>query len=290
MSRYLALASAALLLSGCRFKNEDKKEHQQRIVCLSKQYNEILFALGATKDLVAVDLSSTYPPEIKSLPTVGYHRALSAEGLVSVKPTLILHDNNVGPEQVMRQLEQLKIPMKVFEGKGVDIPTTEELVTEMGAYFHQEAQARILNQKLDLDMAKALRRSNRYRTKPKVVVIHFGRATNVYLTITRSSTAGKMIEWAGGEIPIAGERGMVQMSPEVIAEADPEVILLTDFGYDRLGSPEQVTTLPGVGPTRAAKNKRIYRVEEHDMVYVGPRTGENVLKLQELIHAGETAR
>lgn len=290
MMRYLALTSATLLLFGCRFRNEEQGEHQQRIVCLSKQYSEILFALGANQDLVAVDLSSTYPPEIKALPTVGYHRALSAEGIVSVKPTLVLHDNNVGPEAVIRQLEQLKIPIKVFETKAVDIPSAKKLVTEMGRYFHRETQAESLNQKLDLDMEKALRRANTYSTKPKVVLIHFGRAMNIYLTITRASTAGSMIEWAGGEISIPGERGMVQLSPEMIALADPDIILLTDFGYDRLGSPERVATLPGVGSTRASKSKRIYRVEEHDLVYIGPRTGENVLKLQELIHAGETAR
>jgi len=201
MKRYLAIATAALPLLGCRFKNEEHGEQQQRIISLSKQYSEILFALGANQDLVAVDLSSTYPPEIKSLPTVGYHRALSPEGIVAVKPTLVLHDNNVGPEHVMRQLEQLKIPMKVFEAKGVDIPSTKALVSEMGGYFRREAQAASLNQKLDADMANALRKANAYSTKPKVLIIHFGRASNIYLTITQASTAGKMIEWRAGRYP-----------------------------------------------------------------------------------------
>ena len=77
-----------LSLIACgRFTNKDQKqENNERIVCVSKQYNEIIFALGAQKDLVAVDLSSTYPSEIKKLPTVGYHRALSAEGILSTKP------------------------------------------------------------------------------------------------------------------------------------------------------------------------------------------------------------
>ncbi len=289
IKRWLALVFVPLLFVGCRFNNQEQGEHQQRIVSLSKQYNEIIFALGAEKDLVAVDLSSTYPPQIKSLPTVGYHRALSTEGIVSVKPSLVLHDNNVGPEQVMRQLEQLKIPLKVFEAKGQDIESTKSLVSEMGRFFHKEAKAESLNRKLDQDMEMALRKIKSYSSKPKVVLIHFGRAMNIYLTITQASTAGKMIEWAGGEIPIGGDRGMVQLSPEIIASADPDVILLTDFGYDRLGSPEQVTTLPGVDSTRAAKNRRIFRVEEHDLVYIGPRTGENVLKLQDLIHAGKAA-
>src|SRR5215468_2228466 len=129
--RWLTTIFLILALAGCRFRNEEQGKHQDRIVCLSKQYNEIIFALGAEKDLVAVDLSSTYPPAIKSLPTVGYHRALSAEGIVSVRPTLVIHDNNVGPEHVMRQLEQLKIPLKVFDSKGTDIKSTKALVAEM---------------------------------------------------------------------------------------------------------------------------------------------------------------
>lgn len=283
MKKYISLCLLALIACG-RFSNkEGDHQSEARIVCLSKQYNEIIFALGAEKDLVGVDLSSTYPPEIKKIPTVGYHRALSAEGILATKPTLIIHDNNVGPEQVMTQLTELKIPMKVFETKGEDIATTKLLITEMGGYFHKETEAEALNKKLDDDMANALRVTAGLKDKPKVVVIHFGRANNVYLTLTKNTTGGKMIEWAGGEIPVEGERGMMQLSAEIIAKADPDVILLTDFGYDKLGSLDQIKTLPGIAETRAAKSNRIYRVEEHDMVYVGPRTGENVLMLQKLI-------
>jgi len=291
MNRTLSFALAATLLCGCRFANQEQGEHKERLVSLSKQYSEIIYALGAQQDLVAVDLSSTYPPEIRSLPTVGYHRALSVEGLVAVKPTLILHDGNVGPEHVMRQLEQLKIPLKVFEtGGGDDLASAKQLVLEMGRFFQKEGRADELNRKLDADMAKAAREAQKWKKKPRVMIIHFGRAMNVYLTMTSASTAGRMIAWAGGEMAVRGERGMVQLSPETVAQADPDVLLLTDFGYDRLGSAEMVkSSLPGIGTTRAARSGRIYRVEEHDLVYVGPRTGANVLELQRLIHAGDAA-
>lgn len=286
MKTKLLLIIPVVIFAACgRFSNKDEKsENAERIVCIAKQYNEIIFALGAEQNLVAVDLSSTYPPEIKNLPTVGYHRALSAEGILATKPTLIIHDNNVGPENVIKQLEELKIPMKVFDAKGEDLESTKALITEMGKYFHRENQADSLNQKLDQELNKAIANASQYTTKPKVVIIHYGRASNVYLTITKNSVGGKLIEWAGGEIPLDGERGMQQLSAEVVAQSDPDVILLTDFGYDRLGSVEQINTLPGVAGTKAAKNGKIYRVEEHDMVYIGPRTGENVLKLQQLIH------
>src|SRR5436190_711490 len=83
--------------------------------------------------------------------------------------------NNVGPEQVMEQMTKLNIPMKVFETKGEDIATAKQLVTEMGAYFHKEKQADSLNAKLDRDMANAVAAAETLETKPKVVVIHFGR-------------------------------------------------------------------------------------------------------------------
>jgi iron complex transport system substrate-binding protein len=283
MGRRGALLIAALALAGCRFGNQETGEHAQRLVSLTKQYSEIVYALGAQKDLVAVDLSSTYPPEIKTLPTVGYHRALSVEGILAVKPTLILHNNDIGPEHVVRQLESLKIPTKVFEAKGVDVPSTERLITEMGAFFHREARAKELNAKLEGDLQKARSLASTAK-RPRVMVIHFGRAMNVYLTMTKASTAARLVEWASGEMAVEGERGMVQLSPEVVARANPEVLLLTDFGYDRLGTRQEIaSTLPGIGTTAAARTGRIYRIEEHDLVYIGPRTGENVLKLHDLL-------
>lgn len=288
MKRSGTILVLLLALASCgRFGNKDQKQDQeQRIVCIAKQYTEIIWALGAEKDIVAVDISSTYPPEVKQLPTVGYHRALSAEGILAAKPTLILHDNNIGPEHVVKQLEDLKIPMKVFANKGSDIDSTKLLIREMGAYFHKEQRAEELCNKLDKDMAEALEKAKAYKDTVKVLVIHFGQANNVYLVMTQKSTAAKMINWAGGKLAVDDVKGMKQLSAEVVAAADPDVILLTDFGYDRLGTPEKIKELPGVAGTNAAKNNRIYRVEEHDMVYLGPRTGENVRLLQQLIHQG----
>ncbi|MGJ8664895.1 MAG: heme/hemin ABC transporter substrate-binding protein [Patiriisocius sp.] len=289
MKKILIIIPILLLFYNCgRFKNEDKKEeNEERIVCISKQYSEIIYALNAEENIVAVDVSSTFPPKIKELPTIGYHRALSAEAILAMKPTLILEDNNIGPEHVITQLKELQIPMKQFGHYENTIAGTDSLITEMGRYFNAETKAAQLVETLNSDMEKVLNNINSFPEKPKVLVIHFGQASNIYLVMTQSSTAGKMIEWAGGTMAVEGERGMMQLSPEVIAKSDPDVILLTDFGYDRLESKEQIVSLPGVATTRAFKNGRVYRVEEHDMVYLGPRTGKNILKLQQLIYKNE---
>lgn len=289
--RYLLLIIVVTcVLPGCsRFRNKGASGGEQRIVCIGQAYNEMIYALGAQKNLVGVDYSSTFPPEIKKLPTVGYHRALSAEGILSLKPTLIIHDNNIGPEHVVRQLQSLNIPMKTFEAKDNSPDGAKALLREMGAFFHKEQRAEELSAQIDRGMAAASEAAKQYKDTPRVAVIHFGRASNVYLIVGNggggdASTAGKMVEMAGGKMAIE-KRGMQQMtSPEIIAQSNPQVILMTEYGFDRLGSAEQAKTLPGVAETEAAKNNRIYRVSEHDLMYFGPDTGENIQKLAKLIH------
>ncbi len=290
-ARTIALLGVIAFLLACgRFHNEPTTSAgAQRIVCIGQAYNEMIYALGAQSDLVGVDYSSTYPPEIKKVPTVGYHRALSAEGILSLHPTLIVHDNNIGPDKVVHQLQALHIPMKTFSAKDDSVEGSKALLREMGAFFHKEKRAEELCAKIDSDMAAASKAVKKYPNTPRVAVIHFGRASNVYLVVGNggrgdASTAGKMVALAGGKMAIEKE-GMQRMaSPEIVAKSNPDVILMTEFGFDRLGSAGKATTLPGVAETDAAKNHRIYRVSEHELMYFGPETGENLQKLAKLIH------
>ena len=74
-------------------------------------------------------------------------------------------------------------------------------------------------------------------------------------------------------------------SPEIIAQANPDVILVTDYGYDQAGGTiDGIKALPGVETSNAAKNDRIFRVEENVLTYFGPRTGDNIGKIAALIH------
>lgn len=243
----------------------------------------MLFALGAGDKIVGVDLSSTYPPEAQKLPTVGYHRMLSAEGITSLNPTVVFHDGNIAPEAVVTQLQKVGVPMKQFP-QTQNLDEAKHLMRELGSMFHAGQKAEEMCKKLDADMAKAEEARRHYASKPKVIIVHFGRQMNNYFVMGRRGTATHMLEWAGGENAVTATEGMRPMTPELIAAAQPDVILATDFGYDRLGGIEKFKELPGIALTPAAQNNKIYRIEEHDLVYLGPRTGENVLLIMKLIH------
>jgi iron complex transport system substrate-binding protein len=258
-----------------------------RIVSVSKQINEYMYDIGAESSLVAVDISSIYPPQIKKLPTVGYHRALSAEGIISMKPTLFLTDGNVGPDAVLGQLRKVGIPILVMKPGGT-VDSAEQLLTRLGKQFHREHAADSVLAAWQSGMDSVLRDTTKWsgKPRPRVLVIHFGQIVNNYLAVGRGSPADQMIHWAGGENAIDSVRAMTRLTPELIAQTAPDVIVATDLGFDRFGSAEKFDALPGVSLTPAGKSRHIYRIQETEIMYFGPRTPATVRKLESMIHQG----
>jgi iron complex transport system substrate-binding protein len=285
---YCCLWSIAIL--GCgRFSNQETKAPgNMRIVSVSKHLTEMVFALGEGKSLVAVDLSSSYPDSAKLLKTVGYHRALSPEGIIAMNPDLVIHSNDIGPETVIPQITKVGLKIKTF-GSANTIDSAKLTLKELANFYGVPAKADSIIKQMDasINAAADSLKAIHVTKKPKVMIIHFGRASNIYFVMSgRHGVGDKMIELAGGETAIYDAKGAKQLSAEAIAAANPDIIIATDFGFDQMGSMEKfIAGVPGVALTNAGKNKNIIRFEEHDLVYFGPRSGTNILSLMKQIHS-----
>lgn len=290
---YIAVVCSLLFFSCGRFGNRESGSNKnQRIVCLSKHLTEMLFALGEGHNIVAVDLSSTYPDSAKLLKTVGYHRALSPESIIAMNPDLVLHSNDIGPENVIPQITKAGLNIKVFGGANT-IDSSKLLLKELGVYFKKEHEADSLINKMEAGIKKATDSLAAMKLKdtPNVMIIHFGRANNIYFVMSgRKGVGDKMIGLAGGKTAVYDAKGARQISAEAVAASNPDIIIATDFGYDQMGDMDKfIAGVPGVALTNAGKNKRIVRFEEHDLIYFGPRTGDNVIKLMNLLHPAADA-
>jgi iron complex transport system substrate-binding protein len=286
MKKIIVLFTAFIPFFGCgSFRNKESgTKKDMRIVCVSKQLTEMVFALGKGYDIVAKDLTSTYPDSAKLLPTVGYHRMLSTEGIISANPDVVIHSNDIGPETVLPQLTKAGVTIKAFGGAN-SYDSAKILLKQLGSFLHVDASADSIVKKMDADMEKVYAAQKDLKDSPTVMVIHYGQANNIFFVMSgRKGAADKMIELAGGKPSSYDAKGARQISAEAVAMANPDVIIATDFGFDKMGGAEKFKDVPGVALTNAAKNNRIYRFEEHDLVYFGPRAAENILKLMKLIH------
>jgi iron complex transport system substrate-binding protein len=276
----------AAALTGCHGADRSGGT-AERVVCVSKQINEFMYDIGAESVVVARDLTSVYPPAITSLPSVGYHRALSAEGIISMKPTLLLTDGNMGPDAVIQQVRKVGIPVLIME-PGSTPDSAELLMTRLGQRFHHEQQADSVVASWKLAMDSVQQDSARWAGpgvhRPRVLIIHFGQIANNYLALKRGGPADVMLHWAGAENAIDSVGGMARLTPELIAKAAPDIIIATDVGFDRYGSAEKFATMPGVSLTPAGKSLRIYRIQEEEIMYFSPRTAASVRKLESWFH------
>jgi iron complex transport system substrate-binding protein len=221
MRKIISVIILPVLLLACgRFSNKETDgKKDMRIVCLSKHLTEMLYALGKGHDLVAVDLSSTYPDSAKLLKTVGYHRALSPESIIAMNPDLVIHSNDIGPENVLPQITNAGLNIKVFGGANT-IDSAKILLKELGAFFGEEKRADSISKKIDADIAAAADSLKAMNLKDtlSVMIIHFGRANNVYFVMSgRRGVGDKMIALAGGKTAIYDAKGARQISAEAVA-------------------------------------------------------------------------
>jgi len=289
MKKFLFILLSGVLLCSCgRFNNREVDGTKDvRIVSLSKHLTEFTFALGKGHNIVGVDWSSTYPDSAKLIKPVGYHRALNPEGIISIAPDVVIHSNDIGPETVLPQLQKAGLQCKAF-GSANTIDSAKMLLKELGMFFGVSHKADSLCNLMDAGIASATSEVKAVQIKdtPSVMIIHFGRASNVYFVMSgRKGVADKLIQMAGAKVAKYDAKGAKQISAEAIAIANPDIIIATDFGYDQMGSMDKfISGVPGVQLTSAGKNKRIVRFEEHDLTYFGPRTGNNILDLMHLFY------
>jgi iron complex transport system substrate-binding protein len=285
LSCFRSRRSAAVLVLLAGLVPVAARAQVERVVSVSKQINEFMYVIGAQGVLVGRDLTSVYPPQITSLPSVGYHRALNAEGIISLRPTLFLTDGNFGPAEVGAQLEKVGIPILTIKPE----PTMDgaaQLLTALGKRFHRERAAESVVASMRSTFGAALKDTTKWagKPKPRVLIMHFGQIANNYLGIRKGSIGDQMLTWAGGVNALDSIGGMQRLTPEAIAKAAPDIIIATEVGFDRLGSVDKFAALPGVDLTPAAKNKRIYRLEETDIMYYGPRSADAFRRIEAILH------
>jgi iron complex transport system substrate-binding protein len=271
------------LISCGRFQNKEIDGTKDlRIVSLSKHLTEFTFALGKGHNIIGVDWSSTYPDSAKLIKPVGYHRALNPEGIISLTPDMVMHSNDIGPETVLPQIQKAGLNCKAF-GNANTIDSAKMLLKELGTFFGVGAKADSLCNVMDAGIVNAsnILKTVKIKDTPSVMIIHFGRASNVFFVMSgRKGVGDKLIQMAGAKVAHYDAKGARQISAEAIAEANPDIIIATDFGYDQMGSMDKfIAGVPGVALTKAGKNKRVVRFEEHDLTYYGPRTGDNIINL-----------
>lgn len=250
---------------------------QERIVTLGGDMTEIVYALGAGDKIVANDRDSLYPEDAAKMPKVGYLRRLSAEGVLSVEPDLLLVSGAAGPETALRQIRASGI--KIIS---IDTEYTPEAILEkiaiVGRAIEREAEAEALSAEVSKSIAASRERVAAFGGE--LDILFFAAPPDGTARAAGDDTAAAgVIDMLGGRNVFKGQTGYKTLSLEAAVAADPDVILVMVHHAERIGGLEAVRQHPALSLTSAARAGRVYPVDHIAVMQFGPRTPDAVAAL-----------
>ncbi|MFD7228927.1 hemin ABC transporter substrate-binding protein [Streptomyces sp. NPDC059881] len=249
-----------------------------RIVPLTGSLNEIVFTLGLGKQVVARDITATFE-QAAGLPVVTRAHDVSAESVLSLKPTVVLADTSTGPAEAVAQIRDAGIPLVVVEpaksladvGSRIGTVAAALGVTPAGDALKARTQQRI-----DA-VRKEIPAPAKDGGKPRVAFLYVRGSAAVYLLGGAESGASSLLE-AAGAVDAGKESGLTKdftpITSEALAKAAPDAILVMSKGLDSVGGVDGLVKIPGVAETPAGMDRRVVSIEDGVLLNYGPRTDQ----------------
>ncbi|MFF3498033.1 hemin ABC transporter substrate-binding protein [Streptomyces sp. NPDC003247] len=257
-----------------------------RILPLNGGVAETVFTLGLGDRVVGRDITATFE-EAKKLPQVTKAHDVSAESVLSLRPTVVLADTDTGPKEAVQQIRDAGIPVVVLDPatKLSDVTTRTTRIAE--ALGVPEA-GRALNRRMSDDLAAA-RAAVPKGSRPKVAFLYMRGSAAVYLIGGKGSGADSLLA-AAGAVDAGTAAGLdkpfTPITTEALAQAQPDVILMMTKGLESVGGIDGLLRIPGIAQTPAGLNRRVVDLEDGVLLGYGPRTPLVIDLLVDRIHQG----
>ena len=253
-----------------------------RIVAVGSSITEIVYALGAEKLLVGVDTTSLYPNAARSLPQVGYMRALSAEGVLSLKPTLIIATTAAGPATVLDQLKATGIEVMVLPDH-YDYDSVITKIAAVGKATGKVAEADAMIERGRAAMKTLADRLATATSRPRVLFL-LGMGSGAPQAAGRNTAADGIIKMAGGVNAIEGYSGYRPLTPEAVIASKADYILVTRQTVEAMGGIQAVLDQPSLNRTPAGKAGKVLEFDALLLLGFGPRTPQAAQELASALH------
>lgn len=251
-----------------------------RVVVAGGGLTEILYALGVANHIVGVDSTSTWPRAAQDKPQIGYLRALPAEGILSLSPTLVITTDEAGPHSTLMLVRAAGVPVRELPAprSAADV---ERVIRTLAALFGRQARGQTLIDEMTAALRQAQQAVANYRRRPRVLFVLAANAQ--LLAAGRDTAADAMIRLAGG-INVVDYSGYKPLTPEATAKLAPEVILTVDYVVRQIGDAEALLTRPALSLTPAARRHRLVVMDAERLLGFGPRLGQTVAALARGLH------
>jgi iron complex transport system substrate-binding protein len=253
----------------------------QRWISSGGSLSEWVVVLGGEKHLVGVDSTSQHPASLRELPSIGYQRQLAAEGMLALRPDVLIGSEEMGPPPVLAQLRGAGVQVEMLSS-APDLHSLHSSLQRIGALLGEPQRAEqtfaAYQQRLQ-QQADWLQAAQRQQAAPGVLLL-LGHAGGSPLAGGKASAADWLIEHAGGR-NLASHTGYKALSTEALLALDPEVVIIADRSLAGDAARDALLKQnPALAATRAARNQRLVMLDPTLLVGgLGPRLPDGLAAL-----------
>jgi len=260
------------------FLNCENAENTNRIVVAGGSIAEILYFIGAEEKIVATDVTSDFPEEAKSHPSIGYVRNLSAEGILSMNPSLILGEDDMGPPNVIKQLIDIKIDVRTIpEEKTINGILDKILCVSSVIDMVSEAENRI-NEFLIPDIITLENGYIENAKKAKKVMFILSMQSNRIIVAGAGTTGDGYIKLTGSKNIFDTLEGWKSVSQESIVKENPDYIIMSQRDLHNTESLRNVKENLIFKNIKAGQEGNFIFDDAMAMLGFGPRTIKSALR------------
>lgn len=275
----ITLGSA--VLSACSRSAASKK--QLRVVSISPNTTETMFAIGAGDLLVGRSRYCDIPKEAQKLPTVGGYSDPNIEAIVGLSPSLVIGARGPAGPTLMDSLKTHGID--TFFPETESMAQIKAMILDLGTRVGHVANAERVVKNID-EKQNTLRSKLVGKPKPKVL---FAFDIAPVIAAGPGSFTDEIVREAGAENVVTKGGAYPTIGLEHLLTLDPDLFL--DGASDMQATKsmkERVTDAPGWKELRAVKEGKI-RFVGSDALRPGPRIGEGLWAVAKAIHGDDFA-
>tara|TARA_Y100001970_G_C14194123_1_gene837098 strand:- start:81 stop:971 length:891 start_codon:yes stop_codon:yes gene_type:complete len=265
-----------LILIACNLVYANK---QSKIVTVGGCITETVFALGVGESIIAVDMSSTYPEEVKKLPQVGYIRAISAEGVLSMMPSQILTTTDIGPSNAVSQIINSGVSVQIFESPH-SFAGIISLIKDLSSLLSVDERGDLLVKELfSFNLAIDSLKSN-ISNKPKIAFF-MNPSLGSYPAAGEGTRANYLIDYIGGVNAFGDAFSRYKkISKEGIVDSNPDIILVgTTFNHGSTVIDDVFSGNTEFQSVNAVLSKKVFYIDMGKHLTFGPSFPENSYNL-----------
>lgn len=252
-----------------------------RIVTIGGAVTEIVYALGFGDKVIAIDITSTYPADIKKLPTIGYMRALAPEGVISLGPSLVLAIEGSGPAEAIEVLSRATIPF-VLIPEGTDEAAVLRKILGVAQALGVPEKGEQLAKAVGEDIAAAKAMIAKIVTKERNAMFVLSTGNGTPTVAGAGTSVDGIFKLSHVANAMSAVHGFKPATPEATLAVQPQTIVMLLERSHALDE-NAIFALPAFAGTPAAKDKRLILIPSYYLSF-GPRTGHAMRDLAAKIY------